>query len=106
MVFVGKTKIDGTRRISFIKELADLLELEAGDELQYHVENGKIVVYKDTKIYYGGFEFESKEIEQRLKQYENERIDDFVDEATMDHDELERRAYEQYLKDKESKKKY
>ena len=86
--------------------MAELLDLQKGeDEVTWHVEDGKVVVRKVTKTYAGGFDFESEEIEQRLRAYE-EQYRDFSSDEDLDFEEAQARAREQYERDKAARKAY
>jgi len=104
MVEVGKSKYDGNGRISFIKELADLLRLEKGkDSVKFFVEDGEIIIRKETKLYAGKFDFEGREIKEDLVKYETSAIDS-VDMEGIDPENLEEIAYSHYLEDQKSRK--
>lgn len=77
--------------------------LELGDYVEFHVENGQLILRKETKKY-NGFDFESEEIEEKLKELEKSKIDEFEDES-MDPELAEKRAREKYLQDKANKEK-
>lgn len=102
---IGKiVKYDDYGRITCPSALAELLELQKGeDEVTWHVEDGKVIVRKVTKTYAGGFDFESEEIEQRLREYEEQHGDPSLDED-LDFEEAQARARAQYEKDKEARK--
>ncbi|MCL2607564.1 MAG: hypothetical protein FWD92_03275 [Methanomassiliicoccaceae archaeon] len=99
MVLIGKSKFDGNRRVSLIKKLADLMDLIDGDEVQYYIEDGEVIVRKKTKEYPGGFDLEGEEIKERLRDYE-ESLCGVPPEEFADEDEARRYAEEQYAKDK------
>lgn len=107
MVQIGKiVKYDDYGRITCPSALAELLDLQKGeDEVTWHVEDGKVVVRKVTKTYAGGFDFESEEIEQRLRAYE-EQYRDFSSDEDLDFEEAQARAREQYERDKAARKAY
>ena len=86
MVYLGKSKIDKTKRISLIKEIAELLGAEEGDYIEFYATRGKITIFKQTKGY-DGFYFENEEIENRILQLERE---------------IERKENEKHLKEMES----
>lgn len=105
MVQIGKTvKYDDYGRITCPSVLAELLDLEKGeDEVRWHVEDGKVILTKVTKTYAGGFDFETEEIEQRLRDYEEQYCgSDFEEE--LDYEEAQARARAQYERDKEARK--
>lgn len=101
MVQIGKTvKYDDYGRVTCPSALAELLDLQKGeDEVTWHVEDGKVVLRKVTKTYAGGFDFESEEIEQRLREYEEQYFDSNANEE-LDYEEAQARARAQYEKDK------
>ena len=104
MVQIGKiVKYDDYGRITCPSALAELLDLQKGeDEVTWHVEDGKVILRKVTKTYAGGFDFESEEIEQRLREYEEQYCESFSDED-LDFEEIQARARVQYEKDKEAR---
>lgn len=105
MVQIGKiVKYDDYGRITCPSALAELLDLQKGeDEVTWHVEDGKVILKKVTKTYAGGFDFESEEIEQRLREYEEQYCEANVDEE-MDFEEAQARARAQYERDKEARR--
>lgn len=104
MVQIGKiVKYDDYGRITCPAALAELLDLEKGeDEVSWHVESGCVVLRKVTKTYSGGFDFESEEIEQRLRNYEDQYCGPNIDEE-LDPDEVESRARAQYERDRQAR---
>ena len=105
MVQIGKTvKYDDYGRITCPSALAELLDLEKGeDEVRWHVEDGKVILTKVTKTYAGGFDFETEEIEQRLREYEDQYCESDPNEE-LDYEEAQARARAQYEKDKLARK--
>lgn len=105
MVQIGKmVKYDDYGRVTCPSALAELLDLQKGDdEVTWHVEDGKVVLKKVTKTYAGGFDFEAEEIEQRLRDYE-EQYCDSCSEEELDFEEAQARARAQYEKDKEARR--
>lgn len=84
--------------------LPDVMNLEIGDYVEFHIEKGQLILRKETKKY-NGFDFESEEIHDNLVKMEKDHTmdpDDYED-IYMDPDELEKRAYKMYLKDKEAR---
>lgn len=104
MVQIGKiVKYDDYGRISCPSALAELLDLQKGkDEVTWHVEDGIAILRKVTKTYAGGFDFESDEIEKRLREYEEQYCEPGAGEE-LDYEEAQARARAQYEKDKEAK---
>ena len=81
-----------------MREIADLMNLEKGDDyVEIHVVDGQVIVKKETKRY-GNFDFESEEITDALLKYEKGRIDSLSD--IVEPEEMERIAREQYEKDR------
>ena len=96
-----KVKYDSYGRITLPAELADLLDLIKGeDEVTWGIVDGCVCLNKVTKTYAGGLDFESEEIEERLREYERKYYDDPNDDDFKDPEEIERRAREEYEKDK------
>lgn len=103
MVLIGRTKFGQNNRISLVEGLPDIMDLELGDYVEFHVENGQLILRKETKKY-NGYDFESEEIKERLKELEKSKIDEFEDES-MDPELAEKRAREKYLQDKAEREK-
>ena len=103
MVQIGRTvKYDDYGRITCPSALAELLDLVKGeDEVTWEIEDGKVILKKVTKMYAGGFDFETEEIEKRLRDYE-ERYGDPIMEDELDFEDALARAKAQYLKDREA----
>jgi len=74
MIYLGKSKMDKTKRISLIKEVADLFDMEEGDSVYFYAVDGKISINKATKKF-GGFDSEGEEIEARIREKEEELMD-------------------------------
>ena len=109
MVYLGKSKMDKTKRISLIKEVADLFDMEEGDHIYFYAVNGKIFINKATKKF-GGFDLEGEEIEARIREKEDEIMDaDFERRDPVsdmkEYEEARKEAEEYYRLYKESKKK-
>ena len=100
MVKVSESKYDNNGRITCSVKIAELLDLEKGiDVIEWHVEGGKVVLKKRTKQY-RGFDLESEEITERLKQYEADHLEEAADEE-LDPMERLRIAEEEYERDKQ-----
>lgn len=104
MVQISKiVKYDDYGRITCPSALAELLNLQKGeDEVTWHVEDGKVILKKVTKIYAGVFDFESEEIETRLREYEEQYYESGAEE--LDFEEAQAKARAQYEMDKEVRK--
>ena len=68
MVYLGKSKMDKTKRISLIKEVADLFEMADGDHILFFASDGKIIITKGTE----GRGTESEAIAERIRMKEDE----------------------------------
>ena len=99
MVVIGRSKFGQNNRISLVEGLPEILNLSIGDYVVFNVIDGKLILEKETKKYYG-LDFEGKEIEERLRELEESMIDSIID-PYLDPDELERIAREEYERDKE-----
>jgi len=84
MVFVGKTKMNKTRQISLIKDIADIFEIEEGEYINFYAEDGNIIIRKTT-VKYDGFDFEREMIEERVRNLEM----DILESVRADFDELD-----------------
>ncbi len=100
---IGRSKFGLNNRISLVEGLPNLMNLEIGDYIEFHVENGNLILRKETKKY-DGFDFEGIEIQDNLKELEKSKLDK-TDDQTLDPNELEERAKEKYLKDKAEREK-
>lgn len=71
------------------------------DVVEWHVQNGEVVLKKRTRQYYG-LDLESKEIHDRLLQYEEDNFEEGM-EKDLDPEERIRMAEEEYAKDKKAR---
>ena len=95
MVKVGESKYDKYGRITCSIKIAELLELVKGEDVvEWHVENGDIVLRKRTKTYQG-LDLEGVDIRERLLEYEKDNMDDASDKE-LDPEERLRIAEEEY----------
>ena len=102
MVKVGESKYDNYGRITCSIKIAELLELVKGEDVvEWHVQNGEVVLKKRTRQYYG-LDLESKEIHDRLLQYEEDNLEEGM-EKDLDPEERIRMAEEEYAKDKKAR---
>ena len=104
MVRISESKYDKYGRITCSVKIAELLELEKGeDTIEWFVEGGEVILRKRTKVYHG-HNFEQEEIMQRLLDFEEDMVLNGED-LDMDPEEVERIAREEYEKDKALRKK-
>ena len=103
MVLIGRSKFGQNNRISLVEGLPDIMNLEVGDYVEFHVIDGELVLRKETKKY-NGFDFETEEIHEKLISLEKSKNDELED-SNLDPEELEERARQAYLKDKMNRKK-
>ena len=103
MVLIGRSKFGQNNRISLVEGLPDVMNLEVGDYVEFHVENGELIVRKETKKY-SGFDFEGEEIRENLLKLEKSRADELEDE-NLDPETLEEKARQAYLKDRANRQK-
>lgn len=102
MVKVGESKYDNYGRITCSIKIAELLELEKGEDvIEWHIIDGNVVLRKRTRTYQG-FDLESQDIRQRLLAYEEEHMDE---DAVLDMDPEERLriAKEEYALDRKKR---
>jgi hypothetical protein len=95
----GKTKIDKTMRISLIKEIADLLNAEPGDEIQYTLIKGEICISKVTNTY-RGYNIEEDLILENIFNYVKDNNLDGIEcfDAKDDYDEIKKEYLERKKK--------
>ena len=103
MVIIGRSKFGQNNRISLVEGLPDTLNLQIGDYVEFYIENGELIIRKETKKY-NGFDFEGEEIHKRLLEMEKSLTNDAEDEH-IDPELREKKAREQYLKDKAEREK-
>lgn len=103
MVLIGRSKFGQNNRISLVEGLPDLMNLEVGDYVEFHVIKGELIIRKETKKY-SGFDFESEEIHKKLEELEKSKTDAVTDE-TLDPKIIEERARQAYLRDKAEREK-
>lgn len=102
MVKVGESKYDNYGRITCSIKIAELLELVKGEDVvEWHVHNGEVILRKRTRSYYG-FDLESQDIRNRLITYEEEHIDEAM-EQDLNPEERLRKAEEEYAKDRKAR---
>jgi len=99
MVEIGRSKFGHNNRISLVENLPELLNLSLGDYVVFYVNDGKLILEKDTKKYHG-IDFEGEEIRNRLIELEKSKITDHISKD-IDPEELAKLAREEYLRDKE-----
>jgi hypothetical protein len=109
LAYLGKSKMDKTKRISLIKEAADLFDIEEGDHIYFHAINGKIVITKATKKF-NSFDIEGEIIEERIRRKEAELTDAEIDrylnkDPSDEYDKLRKEAEELYKMYAENKNK-
>lgn len=44
MQFLGSVRLDGSKRITLIKEVAEILELEPQDHVMFYIDNGEVIL--------------------------------------------------------------
>lgn len=98
MVLIGRSKFGQNNRISLVEGLPDIMNLEVGDYVEFHVIDGDLILRKETKKY-SGFDFETDEIKEKLRELELSKIEELSDE-NIDPELAEQRARERYLADK------
>ena len=103
MVLIGRSKFGQNNRISLVEGLPDVMNLDVGDYVEFHIIDGNLVLRKETKKY-SGFDFESDEIHENLLKLEKSKTDELED-ANLDPEEIEERARQSYLKDKAEREK-
>ena len=67
--YLGKSKIDTTMRISIIKEVAELLEAQKGDFIEFHISGGKVIITRDTPLF-DGHDFEGERLANKIMERE------------------------------------
>lgn len=103
MVLIGRSKFGQNNRISLVEGLPDVMNLEVGDYVEFHVVNGELIIRKETKKY-SGFDFEGEEIRENLLNLEKSKTDELED-VDLDPETLEEKARQAYLKDKANRQK-
>ena len=102
MVKVGESKYDNYGRITCSIKIAELLELIKGEDVvEWHVHNGEVILRKRTRSYYG-FDLESQDIRNRLISYEEDHIEEAM-EQDLNPEERLRMAEEEYAKDRKAR---
>ncbi len=103
MVLIGHTKFGQNNRISLVEGLPDILNLEIGDYVEFHIEGGELILRKETKKY-NGFDFESEEIKEKLSEIEENKLLELGEEFD-DPDLAREKARRRYLEDKADREK-
>ena len=110
LLYVGRSKLDKTNRISLIKEIADLFEAVEGDYIDFFISNGKVIITRETKDY-DGFNFEAMEIERRIREREktitipmSKEDEEFFKQMEEEENERYRSAAEEFEQDMAKRK--
>ena len=103
MVLIGRSKFGQNNRISLVEGLPDVMNLDVGDYVEFHIIDGNLVLRKETKKY-SGFDFEGEEIREKLSNLEQSKIEELADE-NLDPEMIEQKARERYLQDKAEREK-
>ena len=103
MVLIGRSKFGQNNRVSLVEGLPDVMNLEVGDYVEFHVVDGELIIRKETKKY-SGFDFEGEEIHENLLNLEKSKADELED-ANLDPETLEEKARQAYYKDKAEREK-
>ena len=103
MVLIGRSKFGQNNRISLVEGLPDVMNLDVGDYVEFHIVNGELIIRKETKKY-SGFDFEGEEIHENLLKLEKTKVDELED-ADLDPETLEEMARQNYLRDKTEREK-
>ena len=103
MVLIGRSKFGQNNRISLVEGLPDIMNLEVGDYVEFHIVDGELILRKETKKY-KGFDFETDEIKDKLIKLEQSRLSEEEDEG-LDPELAEKKAREQYFEDKKQREK-
>ena len=102
MVKVGESKYDNYGHITCSIKIAELLELVKGEDIvEWHVHNGEVILRKRTRSYYG-FDLESQDIRNRLISYEEDHMEEAM-EQDLNPEERLRMAEEEYAKDRKAR---
>lgn len=102
MVKIGESKYDNYGRITCSIKIAELLELVKGEDIvEWHVHNGDVILRKRTRSYYG-FDLESQDIRNRLISYEEDHMEEAM-EQDLNPEERLRMAEEEYAKDRKAR---
>lgn len=49
MIFLGSVKLDKSKRLTLIKEVADILQADEKDHIMFYIDNGEIVIRKNIE---------------------------------------------------------
>ena len=105
-VKAGKSKLDKTRRISLINEIAEILEAESGDEIEYIVSMDGISIRK-LSTPYKGYDIEQDLIDDNRTNYLLEkaitRLEDKIAEVGVKGSDYEK-IREEYIEWKKKEK--
>ena len=98
-------KVDFGGRTTIPPLVMELLHIEKGfDHVYWSVEDGKVVLRKVTRMYYG-LDPENEDIETTLRMFENKSLNIEMDVNTegMSPEEIRKLATDTYLRDKARK---
>ena len=102
----GKTKIDKTMRISLIKDVAEILNADIGDEIRYELDGSVIKISKVVDSYKGR-EIEEELYLENILRYLKERAWEYSvgDDDEIDDYEEAKREYIEMMNERKNKKK-
>ena len=103
MVLIGRSKFGRNNRISLVEGLPDIMNLNIGDYVEFHIIDGELIIRKETKKY-NGYDFEGEEIRDKMLELEKSKVEELED-SNLDPEEIEERARQNYLKDKAEREK-
>jgi len=102
----GKTKVDKTMRISLIKDVAEILNADIGDEIRYELDGSVIKISKVVDSYKGR-EIEEELYLENILRYLKERAWEYSvgDDDEIDDYEEAKREYIEMMNERKNKKK-
>jgi len=99
-------KIDHAGRVSVPPKILELMQIDKGfDRVYWAVEDGKIILRKVTRSYYG-YDPEAEDIESNILMFESGILDsDSESVKGMSPEELRKLAFDRYVVDRERRSK-
>ena len=102
MVFLGSVKLDAAKRLTLIKEVAEILEVEEKDHVMFYLEDGEIIIRKVLPMMGRGIKGAEEEINEwaRKRKIEIDMITD-PEERDMAEREMQDTLIEKYERNSE-----
>ena len=96
MVFLGSVKLDAAKRLTLIKEVAEILDVEEKDHVMFYLEDGEIIIRKVLPMMGRGI----KGAEEEINEWARKRRIEINMIANPDEREIAEREMQDVLAEK------